>query len=404
MTVLALRRGSAPPRTGVDPALDRRLLLAWSALFLNVLPYSGVAVLLPLPAALGQLISQGALPLAVLLALLANPRGLVRPNAYVVMLSAMCLLALMVSLHNEFLLGSTFRAVRFIGFVLVLWLLSPFWGRRDLALLRCHRICLTVVIASVVVGCLISPGRAFSFEGRLAGVVWPIYPTEVAHYASVLMGITVLLWMCQVIPGRGAALTLTMTVPVLLLTHTRTALVAGAVALVLASASLLLARSRARRAWMWGGLVAPAVLAVFASELVGWFLRGQSTEEAAGLTGRTTVWSQVLSHPRPLVQEVFGSGMSNLSFNGLPIDSNWVGTYYDLGLVGVLLEVSLVVVLLVAALIKPSGPGSAVAIFLVVYCMFSSITQTGMSGPSVYLLDLAVASAALFRPLEGEAR
>ena len=402
MTVLTLGR-DREQRTTPDPALDRRLLAAWSALFLNVLPFTGAA-LLPIPGVVGQLISQGALPLALLLALLANPRGLVRPNVYVVLLSAMCLVALMVSLHNPFVLGSTFRAMRFAGFVLVMWLLTPFWGRRDLALLRCHRTCLTVVTASVVVGALIAPGLAFSFQGRLAGVIWPILPTEVAHYASVLMGITVLLWMCQVIPGRSAGLTLALTVPVLLASHTRTALVAGAVALVLASASLLLARSRARRAWMWGGLVAPFVLAAFASELVSWFLRGQSTTEAAGLTGRTTVWSAVLSHPRPLNQEIFGSGMSNLSYNGLPIDSNWVGTYVDLGLVGVLIELALLVSLLVTAFMRPSGPGSAVAIFFVVYCIFSSITQTGMSGPTVYLLDLAVASAVLVRPRAGDRR
>jgi len=399
MTVLMLGRGRTR-RTSPDPALDRRLLLAWSAIYLNVLPFSGVAVLLPIPGAVGQLISQGALPLALLLALLANPRGLLRPNAYVVLLSAMCLLALMVSLHNPFVLGSTFRAVRLAGFVLVLWLLSPFWGRRDLALLRCHRICLMVVTASVVVGAFIAPGKAFSFEGRLSGVIWPIYPTEVAHYASVLMGITVLLWMCQVVSGRSAALTLGMTIPVLLATHTRTALLGGAVALLVASASLLLARSRARRAWLWGGLVAPGVFAIFASELVSWFLRGQSTEEAAGLTGRTTVWSDVLSNPRPLTQEIFGSGMSNLSYGGLPIDSNWVGTYLDLGVVGVAIEGLILATLLVTALVRPSGPGRAVAIFLVVYCTFSSITETGMSGPSADLLDLAVASAVLMRPGE----
>jgi hypothetical protein len=394
MTLLTLGQGRTRPNV-TDPRLDRRLLLAWAALFLNVLPFAAMPMVIPIPGTVGQLITQGALPLALLLALLANPRGLVRPNAYVVLLSALCLLALMVSLHNPFLLGSTFRAVRFAGFVLVLWLLSPFWGRRDLALLRCHRICLTVVVVSVVAGAVIAPGRAFSFEGRLAGVVWPIYPTEVAHYASVLMGISVLLWMCQVIPGRSAALTLALAGPVLVATHTRTALVAGAVSLVLASTSLLLARSRARRLWMWGGLLAPAVVAVCASELMSWFLRGQSTEQAANLTGRTTVWSAVLSHPRPLSQEIFGSGMSNLSYNGLPIDSNWVGTYLDLGLAGVLLEITLLVVLLVAALTRPSGPGSAIAIFIVVYCIFASITQTGMSGPTVYLLDLAVASAAL---------
>jgi O-antigen ligase len=406
MTVLMLGRGRTR-RVAPEQALDRRLLVAWAAMFLNVLPFTGVAVLsplLPIPNAVGQLVSQGALPLAVLLALLANPRGLVRPNAYVVLFSVMCVVALMVSLHNQFMLGSTFRAVRFTGFVLVMWLLSPFWARRDLALLRCHRICLTVVTGSVVLGALIAPGRAFAFQGRLAGVLWPIFPTQVAHHASVLMGITVLLWMCQVVSGRSAALTLTMTVPVLVATHTRTALLGGAVALVLASATLLLARSRARRAWMWGAVIAPAVVLAFATELANWFLRGQSTQEAAGLTGRTSVWSAVLSHPRPLSQEIFGSGMSNLSYNGLAIDSNWIGTYLDLGLLGVLIQVVLLVVLLVTALTRPTGPGPAIAVFLVVYCIFSSITETGMSGPSAYLLDLAAASASLCRPRDGDRR
>ncbi|NYD43073.1 hypothetical protein [Nocardioides panaciterrulae] len=396
MTVVMLGRGDTR-RAASAPHLDRWLLLAWAALFLNVMPFSSALALIPFPDLMGKLISQGALPLALLFALLANPRGLLRPNVYVVLFAVLCTLALMVSPHNTFMLSSTFRAARFAGFMLVLWLLSPFWGRRDLALLRCHRNCLAVIIASVFVGAVVSPGRAFSFEGRLAGVIWPIFPTEVAHYASVLMGITVLLWMCRVVPGRHAAPILALTVPVLVATHTRTALVGGAVALVLASASLLLARSRARRTWMWGVLVAPTVLAVFTSELVSWFLRGQTSNEAAGLTGRTSVWSAVLSQPRPTTQEVFGSGMSNLSYNGLPIDSNWVGTYLDLGLVGVAIEAVLLIILLVTALLRPSGPGPAVAIFLVVYTIFSSITQTGMSGPTGTLLDLAVASAALTR-------
>ncbi len=401
MTILSLgsRRTAS---TGADPPLDWRVLAAWAAMFLNVLPYVGIIpALIPFPDAVGRLVSQGALPLALVLALLANPRGLMRPNGYVVLLSGLCLLALMVSLHNPFFVGSTYRALRFAGFVAVLWLLSPFWGRRDLMLLRCHRICLTVVIASVAVGGLVAPGLAFSFQGRLAGVIWPVFPTQVAHYASVLLGITVVLWMCRVIPGRSAALTVGVTAAVLVATHTRTALLAGAAGLVCATGSLLLARSRARRTWLLGGLLGAAGVVLFASELMSWLLRGQSTDEAVGLTGRTNVWSAVLAHPRSVGQEIFGSGMSNLSFNGLAIDSNWIGTYLDLGLVGVAIEALILVGLLLTALTRPSGPGRAVAILLIVYCIFSSITETGMSGPSPYLLDLAVASASLVRSSGG---
>ena len=151
MTTLSLA-GRRADRLDTDPPLDWRVLAVWSALFLNVLQFTALPTVLPIPGPVGQLIAQGALPLAVLLALVANPRGLMRPNAYVVAFSLLVLLALMVSLHNPFLAGSSYRALRFAGFVGVLWLLSPYWGRRDLLLLRCHRICLLVVVGSIALG------------------------------------------------------------------------------------------------------------------------------------------------------------------------------------------------------------------------------------------------------------
>jgi hypothetical protein len=397
-------RGSVsvrPPALGPvsRPSVDRRVRLAWGALFLNVLAFSGLPTVVPIPGPVGQLLTQGALPMALALALASNPQGLIRPNLYVLILSSMALVALMVSLHNDFYLGSTYRALRFVGFVAVLWLLSHLWGRHDLLLLRCHRFYLWVVMCLVIVGAGIAPGMAFSFDGRLAGVIWPIPATQVAHYAAVLLGSSVVLWMCRVITGRNAAVTVGVTAMVLVATHTRTALLAGVAGLVCASASLLLARSRARRTWLFGALTLLAVVAVFTSELTAWLLRDQTGAEAAGLTGRTKVWSALLDHPRTSMESMFGSGMSNLSFKGLPIDSNWIGTYLDLGMFGILAEVVLLLALLITALRQPSGPGRAIAIQLTVYCIFSSITETGLSSPTPYLLDLAVASACLGRPV-----
>jgi len=390
----------APRRRASDaPPGDKRVRRAWGALFLNVLAFSGMATVVPIPGPVGQLITQGALALAFVLALAANPAGLLRPNLYVVVLSVMAVVAVMVSLHNEFRLASTYRGLRFLSFVAVLWLLSPFWGRRDLLLLRCHRFFLWVVLGSVIAGALVAPGLAFSFEGRLAGAIWPVPPTQVAHYAAVLLGSSVVLWMCRVITGRNAAVSVAITGMVLIATHTRTALLAGVVGLVCASASLLIARSRARRTWLFGALTALVGTAVFASGLTSWLLRNQTSSEAAGLTGRTKVWSAALDHPRSTMETVFGSGMSNLSFKGLAIDSNWVGTYLDLGLFGIGAEVVLLLGLLISALRQPSGPGRAVAIQLTVYCIFSSITETGLSSPTPYLLDLAVASACIARPI-----
>jgi hypothetical protein len=56
--------------------------LVWAALFLNVLAFSGLPTLIPIPGFVGQLVTQGALVMALLLALLANPTGVVRPSLF----------------------------------------------------------------------------------------------------------------------------------------------------------------------------------------------------------------------------------------------------------------------------------------------------------------------------------
>src|SRR5262249_22179837 len=159
---------------------------------------------------------------------------------------------------------------------------------------------------------------------------------QVAHYAAVVFGTSALLWACQVINGRRAVVGMVLPGAILLGTHTRTALVAMGVALVVAGGSLFLGNSRVRRTTLWTSVLVLIVLGVFANGIKTWALRGQSSQEAGELTGRTEVWSAVLHTPRSFSAELFGSGMSNLSFNGLAIDSNWVGTYLDMGLFGVI--------------------------------------------------------------------
>jgi hypothetical protein len=376
--------------------------MTWGAVFLNVMAFTALPTVLPIPATAGQLLTQGALLVGLLLALLMNPKGVVRPHVYLVGFTVMAVISLAVSIHSEFMIGSTFRACRFLGFVAVLWLLSPWFGRRDMALLRCHRICLMVVLGLVIVGAGISPGLAFSFDGRLSGVLWPIPATQVAHYAAVVFGTTAILWMCQVLSGRNALLCIAVSGVVLVGTHTRTALIATAVGLAAAGLSLFLGHSRVRRTSLWAIVVVVVTLGAFANELKTWALRGQTVQEAGGFTGRTKVWSAVFHTPRPRINEVFGSGMSNLSFDGLPIDSNWVGTYLDQGWVGAGLDATILLVLLVVAASRERSPHRAIAIFLLIYCLFASITETGMSNPSPYLLDLAVA-ASLILPLSREA-
>lgn len=382
-------------RTSRRLAFPMPVFLVWSALFLNVLTFSANPTVVPIPRPVGQLLTQGALLLAVLLALMLNSRAVLRPNLFLALLTSLGVLALAVSVHNEYYLGSTFRAVRLLIFVLVLWLLSPLFGRADMVLLRCHRLCLWLVLGSVYLGALASPGLAFAFEGRLSGVVWPIPPTQVAHYAAVLFGTTAVLWMCRVLTGRRAVVAAVASLAPLVATHTRTALLAVVMGLVIAGASLFLGHVRVRRTTALGVSLGIVGITVFASQLTTWLLRGQTTEQAGELTGRTDVWARVFAIDRSPIGDLFGSGLSNQSFDGLPIDSNWAAGYLDQGWIGMVLQGGMLLVLLLMAVTHVPGPRRAVALFLVVYCLVASITETGLGAPSPYLLDLGVAVALL---------
>jgi hypothetical protein len=391
--------GSAPRPFRTDATRIPRLVLAtWAALFVNVLSPAGNPTVVPIPKPLLQAVAQGSLILALLLALLVNRRLVIRPNALLVLLTVLAIASLAVSLHNQFLVGSTYRAVRLLVFVTVLWLLSPLWGRRDLVLLRAHRVCLWAVLATVVLGAAISPGTAFAFEGRLAGAVWPIPPTQVAHYAAVLFGTSVVLWMCRVISGRHALVAVVLTLGLLAATHTRTAMLGSLIGVAVATASLFLGHVRVRRvsvSTVAGGIV---LAALFAPEIVSWLARGQSVDEAAQLTGRTKVWTDIFAVPRSPQEVLFGSGLSNKSFNGLAIDSNWVASYLDQGWFGIVLQAAMLLLLLAMAVTHVRGPRRAVALFLVVYCLVASITETGLGDASPYLLELVVAASLLAPP------
>ena len=301
MSTLALtaNRALAGPASATVPL--RSPVPVWIALFANVLAFSELPTLVPIPTTVGRLVTQGALVLAFLLALRANPRCVIRPNLFLVLLSMLAVVALVVSIHNEFLLGSTFRACRLIGFVAVLWLLTPWWGRSDLVLLRSHITCLRVVLGTVLVGAVLAPGAAFSYDGRLTGALWPIPPTQVAHYAAVLLGCTVVLWFGSVVRGRTALLTLLAAGAALVGAHARTALIAMAVGLAVAGASMFFGHARVRRTSALLAIVGVIAATLFAPLLSNWFWRGDTTlDEAAQLTGRTKVWTEIFGLQRPV--------------------------------------------------------------------------------------------------------
>jgi hypothetical protein len=254
---------------------------------------------------------------------------------------------------------------------------------------------LWALVLSVVVGAAFAPGLAFSAGARLSGTLWPMPATQVAHYAAVLLGTSAILWMCRLIRGPQTLAAVLMAIGVLIGTHTRTATVGLIVGLCVASASLFLGHARVRRASVVAVVVSIAVGSVFAPQIAMWAARGQSAAEASQLTGRTDVWAAVVAEHRPILQQAFGTGLSNKSFNGLPLDSNWMAAYVDLGWFGIVTQVSLYALLLFMAATHVRGVRRAVALFLTVYCLIASVTEVGTADASPYLLDLVVAASLL---------
>jgi hypothetical protein len=382
-------------------AVLRSPLPVWAALFMNVLAYAQVPTIVPIPILVGQAITQGALLLAGLLALWANPGGIIRPSLFLVLLTLLGVVAMAASIHNDFLFGSTYRAFRLLAFVLVLWMLTPWWGRSDFALLRAHITCLRVIVASILIGALIAPGAAFAYGGRLSGAIWPIPPTQVGHYAAVLLGCSVVLWFGGAMRGRTVLLTLVATGAALIGAHTRTALLGLVIGLGVAGASLYLGHARVRRASMLISVFAAAVAGLFAPLIVNWIWRGQDMQDITQLTGRTKVWSALVGIRRPWMEEVFGSGLTNQTFRGLSIDNSWLADYLDQGWFGIFIDALLLLLLIFLAVAHRRGIRRAAALFLVTYSVVASITETGLGDASAYTLDLIVAAALLAAPADG---
>lgn len=399
---IAMLRPRAKVKTGSLTAAqaherwaERKVATVWGLLFLNVLTFAPMESVLPIPASVGRIITQGALPVALVLAVTANRKALLRPNVFLCLVSLLAIEALLTCLDAQYLRGTAYRTVRLDAFVATLWLLSPYFGRRDMLIVRCHLKTMMVVLGTVLLGLLIDPSRAMSNSGRLEGVIWPIPSTQVAHYAAVTLGMVLMLWFCGLMKGRTALLIIVASAVLLLLTHTRTALVGGLGGIVVGGLSLTRATRRASKFFT----IAVAGVAVAgltsSAAITSWLARGQGTSQLYNLSGRTDFWGPLLAFPRNTFQVIFGFGLSNDSFGGLPIDSNWLDSYQDQGLFGVVVCALILVFLYVAAGFTARGIERALALFLTTYCLIASFTEIGFTGASAYMLDVTVAASLL---------
>jgi hypothetical protein len=146
------------------------------------------------------------------------------------------------------------------------------------------------------------------------------------------------------------------------------------------------------------GVFVAIVALLFAPLIVNWFGRGQSAEEAAQLTGRTKVWTEILGLTASVVGADLWFWIVQQVLHGLAIDSNWLAVYLDQGWFGVALDAALLLVLIFLAVTHRGGIRRAVALFLIGYCLVASITETGLGDASPYLLHSSLPAHCWPRP------
>ncbi|WP_372348019.1 O-antigen ligase domain-containing protein [Streptomyces sp. KL116D] len=373
--------------------------IAWALLGLNTLGSAGAKTIVTIPRSLIQMVTMGALVAAFALALAANLKLRIRPTAFVFLLSLLLVPSVISSADLESGFGALFRCARLTLFVATLWLLSRWWDGSD-TFVRYHIRMYCAALATAAAGLVISPGAAMPelYGGRLVGALWPLTPPQIGQYAAVIIGLTVLLLLGRRTDRRTAAVIIVPSFVLLALTHTRTATVGMLLGLVLAIGSLVLTSAAARRFFAWSVVVATVAGVGFASALQAWFLRGQSKEYFTSLTGRAKVWDALLAAHRTTVEQLFGTGLGDKSFGGLPIDNSWLAVYNEQGLIGVGIVAALVLVLGTVALLRPPSLARACAIFLISYVAISSYTEAGLGDASAYLLHLALAASLLAVP------
>ncbi|WP_371583730.1 O-antigen ligase domain-containing protein [Streptomyces sp. NBC_01314] len=377
---------------------------SWGLLVLNTLGSAGAKTIVPLPRSLIQMVTMGALVAAFTLALMVNPRLRIRASAFVFLLTLLLVPSVISSADLESGFGAVFRCARLALFVSTLWLLSRWWDG-SLTFVRLHIRMYFVVLGSVAAGVIISPGAALPelYGGRLVGALWPLTPPQIGQYAAVIIGLAVLLVLGRRTGGRNAALVIVPAVVLLALTHTRTATLGLLIGLTLAIGSLFLTSAAARRFFAWAVLCAAVAAVGFGSALQAWFLRGQTQENFTSLTGRAKVWDALLAAPRTTSEYLFGAGLGDKSFGGLPIDNSWLAVYHEQGVTGVALVAAIIIVLGGVALLRPPSLSRACALFLISYCALASYTEAGLGDASPYLLHLAVAASLLAAPAEATA-
>jgi O-antigen ligase len=314
-------------------------------------------------------------------------------------------------------MDSLVRASRLCLLVLIAWLLSPWALAVDgMELARAQFTTYALLTAVFLTQGALFPGAAHEPPvGRLRGVLPACDPPRVAEIAAVTAGLAVLLCAGRLLGPRLSLAIFVMALATLLATHTRTALTSLGLGLVIALLSLFRESRRARMVFTLMALASAVALVLAWNPINAYLLRGQNEQELSTLTGRRVVWAAVPKAQPPGIARWFGIGLGPKKLDGrpfvdgwpsshrlpgipittqpggFPIDSGWLAAYREQGYVGVGLTAGIILAVIVGALRLRRGPARAVALFLATVVAVSTITETGVSEASPYLLHLMFA-------------
>ena len=388
--------------TGLEPLTDatrRHATWAWLFLLISVLPWSfaqpgRITFIGKRPE---QLLVAVAVGIAGWFALKVNRRFQVAHAWPVMLYSLLAVVALIPPLGGRAGVGSLFRASRFMATLVLIILLLPVFAHDRYIPLRAHMLVMKGIVASTVLS--LGVGYGFDGDGRLITQLPALTAPGLAQWTALFSAMLAFGMLQRAIPVRNGMTWLAASMFCLLLSHSRTPLVAGGAAFVAGILAMFVSSQRARRLVSWTLFFVPVVALVFGPAVQAWFLRGQNQSQLSTLTGRTKAWAKVYAFPRDVYSRVFGIGLTDKSIEGLSIDSGYLSVYHEQGRLGVAIITLIFAIYLGRILTRHPSMPRAIALFLVVYVLIASYTETGIGDMSSYVLHLVLAMVMVVMPM-----
>jgi O-antigen ligase len=300
------------------------------------------------------------------------------------------------------------RVVR-LGLAIMIPLLLWRWlSANPSQFIRAHRTAHVLLALTVLAGLAAFPGsawpgRSFGNGGRLYGGLLPMLPPRVGEIGAIVAGLTIVALAFGRLGRLYGGAFIGLGLLLIVLSRTRTAAMAMIIGLL---AAFFMARQSRRGRRALRVLVLLIILAIpLLTPVRSWVVRDQTSTELTTLTGRTTAWSFVIEQEASIRTVMLGHGLGNKrvllrrgegDIDVMAIDNGWLSLFWETGWLGVTLVLFAVIAAFITAWRAPTPYIRAASMFLIVYVVVTSFTESGLSDLSSLTLHLLVASAAAY--------